>query len=329
MLGPSDLYKVVKEIGKFVTQLQTFSKDATMTIEQNLESQLQVEEIRKAQRELNDAFSFRRSVNVDPEADAFSTNVQSDRVGIKEGETDIKVVPEAAAGVAGEGATTATKKKIRRRVKKKKVSAEEEAPEFNMETMAPTNQQPLANNVPDLAMETAEESLGDADARAMKAMEEANEQLRKEMEEEEAAKRRQERIERLSGGQPTEDSLAQQEMAASGGQYDTSLMSPSDEQSRFQAQLSGNWNEDILSKGEELEPLAKLMEQLALLEDEKNANDARLQEEFRLREENEEKFYREKRRLLEEAAAMVQAEAYGATTTPPEGPVSTPVNSSN
>ena len=79
---------------------------------------------------------------------------------------------------------------------------------------------------------------------------------------------------------------------------------------RFQAQLSETWNDSILSKEEELSPLANIMERLALLEEEKQAADARLQEEFRLREENEERFYREKRQLLEEAAAEVQAEAY-------------------
>lgn len=52
------------------------------------------------------------------------------------------------------------------------------------------------------------------------------------------------------------------------------------------------------------------MERLAILEEEKNAATMRIEEEFRLRGELEEKFYKEKRAVLEDAAAMVQADAY-------------------
>jgi hypothetical protein len=86
-------------------------------------------------------------------------------------------------------------------------------------------------------------------------------------------------------------------------------------QQRFQAQLGSTWNDQILDKNEELSPLADIMDRLAILEEEKNAADARLQDEFRLREANEETFYKEKRKLLEEAAQQVQAAAY-ATATP-------------
>ena len=58
VLGPSDLYKLVKEIGKFIQNIRTMGTDLTTTFENNMESQLQLEELRKAQRELNDAFSF-------------------------------------------------------------------------------------------------------------------------------------------------------------------------------------------------------------------------------------------------------------------------------
>ena len=46
-----------------------------------MESQLQLEELRKAQRELNDAFSFRRSINTDETGDAFSTTATTPRPG--------------------------------------------------------------------------------------------------------------------------------------------------------------------------------------------------------------------------------------------------------
>ena len=90
-------------------------------------------------------------------------------------------------------------------------------------------------------------------------------------------------------------------------------MSEDDAQNRFQAQLSDNWNEQILAKEGELGPVAEIMKRLAILEEEKIAADKRLQEEFKLREENEERFYREKRQLLEEAAAQIQNDAFATT----------------
>jgi len=47
-----------------------------------------------------------------------------------------------------------------------------------------------------------------------------------------------------------------------------------------------------------------------ILEEEKKAQVLLLEEEFKLRNELEEKFYQQKRKALEEAAAEVQAEAY-------------------
>ena len=78
-MGPSDLYKLVKEVGKFIQNVRTLGNDATKAFESNMESQLELQELRNAQRELNDAFSFRRSINVDAESEAFSTNAQSPR----------------------------------------------------------------------------------------------------------------------------------------------------------------------------------------------------------------------------------------------------------
>ena len=287
VLGPSDLYKLTKEIGKFVQNIRTFSAEATSTIENSMESQLQLEEIRKAQRELNDAFNFRRSINVDAESEAFEVNAQSPRLE--------QPTPSAVATDTdndGTGSGDQPKKKIRRRrVKKKKVVEEEEmeeppfcvgddSPDGTSSSSAAT---PVANNVPDLDLDA---DLEDAEQRMMESMRQAKEELRLEQMEAEAAE------------------------LAEGGGYN---LSADDEQSRFQAQLAGNWNEQILSKETELSPIADIMERLAILEEEKNAADARLQEEFRLREENEEKFYREKRKLLEEAAAKIQANAYETT----------------
>jgi hypothetical protein len=321
VLGPSDLYKLTKEIGKFVQNIQTFTTEATTLVENNLESQLQLEEIRKAQRELTDAFSFRRSINVDEDSDAFAINAKSPRTSEAELAAGSVTSTATAAPASGttdattaptdEAAPEATKKKIRRRrVKKKKVEeVVEEDPFVGFRDNVDQGQ--LANDVPDLAADDAPNEEG---VRAAKSLEEANEELRRESMEEEAAERRKQRLERLenSYGQPAggeDDALAQKELASTSG-YDTSL-TDADEQSRFQQQLAGTWNDRVLANEEDLTPLAEVMERLAILEDEKMSADQRLQEEFRLREENEERYYREKRVLLEDAATKIQAQAYG------------------
>merc|ERR1712157_601858 len=99
------------------------------------------------------------------------------------------------------------------------------------------------------------------------------------------------------------------------GSYDDEVSSV--EQSRFQQQMSGDWNSQIMANSEKLEPLAEVMNLLAVLEEEKIAADKRLQEEFKAREVNEEKFYLEKRKALEEAAASVQAQAYAGNISAP------------
>ena len=299
VLGPSDLYKLTKEIGKFVQNFRTFTTEATATLENNMENQLQLEEIRKAQRELTDAFSFRRSINVEEDTDPFEVNAQSPRLDAEEVLADGTAV--AASAVASD--TGATKKRKIRRVKKKKVASTagtaEEAPDDlagNAET------ENLANNVPDLDLD---DDLSESERRAMESMQIARDELEKEQRaeaaKEAAAQTRKERQERLQRAQ--ESSMETNgEMAAA-------------EQSRFQQQMSGDWNSQILENNDKLDPLAGIMERLAVLEEEKIAADQRLQEEFKLREENEERFYRQKRELLEEAAAEIQASAYASTGT--------------
>lgn len=298
MLGPSDLYKLVKEIGKFIQNFQTFATEATATLENNMESQLQLEEIRKAQRELNDAFSFRRSINVEADSDPFEVNVQSPRgqddiTSQPAGETEYDLSTGATAGAA-----VAPKKKKMRRVKRKKkpVAEPEEAVESATDNVAfgvntPTEE--LANDIPsELGID---EELMEAENRAMETILNGSSDEDLQLEEKEtsdlAAQIREQRMERLESAQ-SNDAVS------------------SAEQSRFQQQLSGDWNGQILANNEKLEPLAEVMNLLAVLEEEKIAADKRLQEEFKAREENEEKFYLEKRKVLEEAAANVQAQAY-------------------
>jgi hypothetical protein len=328
VLGPSDLFKLVKEVGKQIQNFRTFTSEATGMLETNLESNLQMEEIRKAQRELNDAFSFRRSINVDADTDPFEVNAQSER---SDSMAATATASATAAVAKSEGDATVTdqpaapKKKIRRRVKKKVVEPvveEEEEEPFcvGADTTLPSD---ATADVPaDLDMT---DDFAQVEDKAMKALEDANEELRKEAEmermvnpnrdktmdsyDEAMTASRKERLGRLQGGQPSneEDLLAQQELASVQG-YDTEAMTA--QQNRFQSQLAGTWNDQILNKNDELSPLGDIMDRLAILEEEKNTADARLQEEFKLREANEEQFYKEKRKLLEQAAQQVQAAAY-------------------
>jgi Sec-independent protein translocase protein TatA len=261
VLGPSDLYKLVKEIGKAVQNFRTLSSEASKTLESTMESQLELDEIRKAQRELNDAFSFRRSINVDQDEEAFTTTTTSEKIGA-----------EPIRGDIG-----SSKKKIRRR---KKVVAEE--------VEVPAGDE-LNANIPDLDMTDA---FSDFDKTFdMEA---------------EAEKVRAERMERLqASNQPGNEWL--------GDQFDDDDDDDDNaadiEAARFQAQLN-NWNESILANEDKLSPLSKIMERLALLEEEQARQVFRLEEEYRERAALEERFYRQKRALLEEAAAEIQAGAY-------------------
>eukprot|EP00957_Ditylum_brightwellii_P173625 13218697-Ditylum_brightwellii.AAC.1 len=81
-----------------------------------MEENLQVNELRKAQRELNDAFSFRRSINFD---DADAPLAEQPSAAVEE-------TVAATTTVAAAATATTTKKKRRRRVKKKTVVEEEE-----------------------------------------------------------------------------------------------------------------------------------------------------------------------------------------------------------
>lgn len=76
--------------------------------------------------------------------------------------------------------------------------------------------------------------------------------------------------------------------------------------SRFLSQLSPEWNQSVMSNEDKLQPLAKIMEQLALLEEEREATLKRLEEEFRRKNETETLFYEKKRDLLKSAASEIQ-----------------------
>jgi hypothetical protein len=71
VLGPSDHYKLVKEIGKFVQNARTLGAEAAKSFEGTMEDQLELKELRRAQRELNEGFGFRRSINTSEFGEAF------------------------------------------------------------------------------------------------------------------------------------------------------------------------------------------------------------------------------------------------------------------
>lgn len=300
VLGPSDLFKLTKEVGKFVQNVQSFATEATNTLETSMEDQLQLEEIRKAQRELNEAFSFRRTINVDKESEAFSTDVLSPRVGQEyeppttSASEAVAVAAEGAAGVSAAASTTTAaavapkKKKRMRRIKKKipPVVADEDIE--------------LANDIPSLLempddVDNEYEAAGKRMMESLKNLSDDEDDEKSDADAEDwAAQTRKERRERLE----------QSTSSAATEEFDMS------EQTRFQQQLSETWNDQIVENTDKLEPLAQVMDRLALLEEEKNAADKRLKEEFKSREENEENFYIEKRKLLEQAAAEIQVSAY-------------------
>jgi hypothetical protein len=274
VLGPSDLYKLVKEIGKFIQNIRTLGTDLSTTFENNMESSLQLEELRKAQRELSDAFSFRRTINVDADSEAFSVQAGSAQ----------KAEAEAAiASTAVIADPSAPPKKIRRRIRKKEVEPED------------TQSSVPINNIPDLEMPTItntvtnrnESSISDDEASIIES--EFNQYV-------------------MNPSVPFDD------WDSWNGDEEAKLLDPATDiaaRSRFQQQLSGNWNDQILSAGDKLEPMAVVMNKIALLEQEKAATLQRLEDEFAKRTEVEEKYYKEQRKVLEEAVSEVQSAAFG------------------
>jgi hypothetical protein len=139
---------------------------------------------------------------------------------------------------------------------------------------------------------------------------------------------------------PTDDSLRAQRMERLGGESSTAATQEPDwftaseediaskilsqqpnnsnpaleayEKNRFQSQLSAEaWNKQIMDNEDDLAPLAMVMKRLAILEEEKQAADRRLEEEYQRRMDNEDKYYLEKRRVLEESIEEIQTGLYG------------------
>eukprot|EP00977_Amphora_coffeiformis_P013839 scaffold3759_cov169-Amphora_coffeaeformis.AAC.2 len=323
VLGPSDLYKLTKEIGKFIQNIRTLGTDLTTTLESNMESQLQLEELRKAQRELNDAFSFRRSINTDDAGDAFSTTVDTPRPATVQDDISASVV-------AGDGSTSTTtseaasKKKIRRRVKRKvapstTMAAESSSASLNGNIPESLDMPPAAASGAKSTVDAGKQSVDDKYAnRPTDPFIDYTEEEQKLIDEEF------DQYVSLGGDNDEKSDSWFSETAVDDKAIDkgsssklpmkAAVAATEDPQmqaatSRFQQQLSGGWNEQIMASEDQLEPLAKVMQLLASLEEEKIASTKRLEEEFRKRAEMEEEFYRKQRKVLEESAAQVQKQA--------------------
>jgi len=304
VLGPSELYKLTKEIGKFIQNFRTLSSEASKSFESTMENQLELDELRKAQSELNNAFNFRRSINVDGDSDAF-TELPPSVAGKEE------VASAAAVSTVIEGEK---RKKKKRRRKKKKVIVSEEEDSMDIPDFSPDIPD-FSPDIPDLDMSAA---FTDEIAEEITEQDPSDAE---ESEEDFTARIREERLERLQNGTPAEDSSPgwasafDSDVEKEG--LDDSISSVEDqaqssaEQSRFAAQLSDNWNAGVIENEDKLSPLAKVMDRLAILEKERDAANARLDEEFRLRTELEEKYYREKRAVLEETANEISSQVYG------------------
>jgi len=300
VLGPSELYKLVKEIGKFVQNFRSLSTEASKQFESTMENQLELTELRKAQTELNNAFSFRRSINTDEAVDAFTEN----ELFTEKAAAAAAATASGAAAVAegeAEGATAVKKKKRLVRRKKKKVVVEEEPAVVEEE---------LSNLEREIAMEYPDLDMLDEEPPSADVQSKINEE----------DKLRAERMERLSGGGSSSTTTQEPDwFTASEEEIASEVLNttPKDpaleayEKNRFQSQLTAeDWNAQIMANEDKLSPLAMVMQRLAILEEEKNAADRRLEEEYERRMDNEDKFYLEKRRVLEEAIEDIQRDAF-------------------
>ncbi|GMH83070.1 hypothetical protein TL16_g09473 [Triparma laevis f. inornata] len=283
VLGPTELYKLTKEIGKFVNNFRSVGTELTGQFTDSMENQLALDEVRKAQEDLTEAFSFRRSINWEEENEGVNENVEN----FREVEAEASAATATATATATASTTAAAaagtgKKKIRKRVKKREpvpleTVAEEKivqdlfSPNLESSTEEDARVEDMISNsgyiVPD-----SNDSYPDLD---------------------------------VSSDFTDSDNTTSSTMLESR----TSRLEAS-ENSRFAAQLNSEaWNESIIENEDALSPLSKIMEKLALLEDERNANLKRLEEEMRLKEEVEERFYREKRKVLEEGIEEFQRSA--------------------
>ncbi|GMH85552.1 hypothetical protein TrVE_jg5170 [Triparma verrucosa] len=299
VLGPQELYKLTKEIGKFVNNFRSVGTDLTSQFTDSMENQLAMEEVRKAKDDLEEAFSFRRSINWEEEEEMGGMGGEVGDGGVAAAEGGVGAA--AAAASTGTATATATKKKIRKRVKKREPEPEPEpdlsepsSPSFEEQGPTPEDDarvQDMINSNGYIDPTAEAEGLSEAEGLTVNP----------------------------TSTYPDLSVDTDFDLYSPPPSLETSETSMLEERSRrleeaeasrFQSQLNAEeWNQSIIDNADTLNPLAKIMEKLALLEDERSANLKRLEEEMRLKEEMEEKFYREKRKVLEEGIREFQVGA--------------------
>jgi len=331
VLGPSDLYKLVKEIGKFIQNFRTLGAETAAAFEGTMEDQLELTELRKAQAELSDAFSFRRSINTDETNAAFDKTSFEDNVANAAGATAANA--GAATGnftaTASDGSTMEVeegsvapkrKKRLVRRKKKKAVEeidvpSEDDFPlpgeMTDIDSQIKEGVKDYASEYPDLDMLDADLPGADSSSDDVSGASSDEEKLRAE------------RLKRLTGGgggsdaeesEPDWFTASEEDIASEvlNGQPAKDPALEAFENNRFKSQISPeDWNAQIMANEDKLSPLSMVMQRLAILEDEKNAADKRIEEEYEKRMDNEDKYYLEKRKVLEGAIGDIQEEVYG------------------
>ena len=319
VLGPSDLYKLVKEIGKFIQNVRTLGSEAAKSFEGTMENQLELTELRKAQRELNAAFNFRRSINTDESSDAFDRtgkfgeNSSSSTAIMTEGE----MATSASGMVGGEilPSTTTKKRKLVRRKKKQIVDMKEQEVEEEARRGWDDATYPDLDALGDVAHENND---GDDvplvdDLRA--------ERMRRLISTDNADDDTDTMSEEKSHIPIDWCNMSNEDVASAtllGGNNNNNINNNIDTAddvveaaaaARFQSQLSiEQWNAQMMAnnKNAALSPLSMAMQRLALLEDEKNIKDALIEEEYRKRLDNEDEYYSMKRMVIMDAISEIQ-----------------------
>jgi Sec-independent protein translocase protein TatA len=97
LLGPTELYRLAKEVGKLVTQLRQTATEASSAFSETMEQQLALSEIQSASRELQDAFSNPLSF------EARQSRVMGEEAAMEAAQARAAEEASAAAAVTGAG----------------------------------------------------------------------------------------------------------------------------------------------------------------------------------------------------------------------------------
>ena len=326
VLGPSDLYKLVKEIGKFIQNVRTLGSEAAKSFEGTMENQLELTELRKAQRELNAAFNFRRSINTDELSDAFdktgfgensSSSSSNNNNNVDATTTAIMTEGEMAMSdsgmVGGEilRSTTTKKRKLVRRKKKKIVEIKEQEVEVEARKWDDTTY-PDLDALGDVAYDNNDGDdvplVDDLRAERMRRL------ISTDNADDDTDTMSEENSPPIDWYNMSNEDVASATLLSNNNNNINNNIDTADDvveaaaaAARFQSQLSiEQWNAQMMANENSLSPLSMAMQRLALLEDEKNVKDALIEEEYRKRLDNEDEYYSMKRVVIMDAISEIQ-----------------------